>query len=67
LVVLAHLRWRWCLSGRDGLGSSLRPAKLARQDSSVFEELKHLFSFTPMSRFGGVVMEVFLELKHVLK
>jgi hypothetical protein len=28
LVVLAHLRWQWCLSGREGLGSSLpKPSK----------------------------------------
>jgi hypothetical protein len=40
---------------------------IARRDSDVFEELKRLFSFTPMSRFGGIVTEVFLELKHVLK
>jgi hypothetical protein len=38
-VVLAHLRWRWCLSGREAV------------DSGIFEELKRLFSFTPMSRF----------------
>jgi hypothetical protein len=55
LVVLAHLRWRWSLSGREGLGSSLPPAELARRDSAVFEELKCLFSFTPMSRFVGDV------------
>jgi hypothetical protein len=41
------LRWRWNLSGREGLGSSLPPAELARRDSSVFEELKRLFSTTP--------------------
>jgi hypothetical protein len=34
------------LSGREGLGSSLPPAELARRDSGVFEELKHLFSTT---------------------
>jgi hypothetical protein len=34
------------LSGREGLGSSLPPAELARQDSGVFEELKRLFSTT---------------------
>jgi hypothetical protein len=45
--MLAHLRWRWSLSGREGLGSSLPPAELARQDSGVFEELKWLFSTTP--------------------
>jgi hypothetical protein len=55
LVVLAHLRWRWSLSGREGLGSSLPPVELARRDSGIFEELKRLFSFTPMSSFGGVV------------
>jgi hypothetical protein len=55
LVALAHLRWRWSLSGREGLGSSLPPAELARRDSGVFEELKRLFFFTPMSRFGGDV------------
>jgi hypothetical protein len=32
------------LSGREGLGSSLPPAELARQDSGVFEEMKCLFS-----------------------
>jgi hypothetical protein len=57
LVVLAHLRWRWSLSGREGLG---------QRDSGVFEELQRLFSFTPMSRFGGDVMWCFHELKHVL-
>jgi hypothetical protein len=41
------LRRRWSLSGREGLGSSLPPAKLARWDSGVFEELKRLFSTTP--------------------
>jgi hypothetical protein len=35
------------LSGREGLGSSLPPAELARRDSGVFEELKRLFSTTP--------------------
>jgi hypothetical protein len=34
-VVLAHLRRRWSLSGREGLGSG------------VFEELKRLISTTP--------------------
>jgi hypothetical protein len=34
------------LSGREGLGSSLPPAELARRDSAVFEELKRLFSTT---------------------
>jgi hypothetical protein len=60
LVVLAHLRWRWCLSGREGLGSSLCPAELARRDSGVFEELKRLFSFMTISSFGGDVMWCFL-------
>jgi hypothetical protein len=40
LVVLAPLRRRWSLSGREGLGSSLPPTELARRDSDVFEELK---------------------------
>jgi hypothetical protein len=47
LVVLALLQWRWSLSGREGLGSSLPPAELARRDSGIFEELKRLFSTTP--------------------
>jgi hypothetical protein len=34
------------LSGREGLGSSLPPAELARRDSGVFEELKRLVSTT---------------------
>jgi hypothetical protein len=50
LVVLARLRRRWSLSGREGLGSSLPPAELARRDSGVFEELKRLFSTTPKVR-----------------
>jgi hypothetical protein len=50
LVVLAHLRWRWSLSGREGLGSSLLPTELARRDSAVFEKLKRLFSTTPEVR-----------------
>jgi hypothetical protein len=55
LVVLAPLRRQWSLSGRDGLGSSLPPAELARRDLGIFEELKRLFSFTPLSRFEGDV------------
>jgi hypothetical protein len=47
LVVLARLRRRWSLSGREDLGSSLPPAELARWDSGIFEELKRLFSTTP--------------------
>jgi hypothetical protein len=46
-LVLARLRRRWSLSGREGLGSSLPPVELARRDSGVFEELKRLFSTTP--------------------
>jgi hypothetical protein len=49
-VVLAHLQRQWSLSGREGLGSSLPPAELARRDSGVFEELKRLFSTTPEVR-----------------
>jgi hypothetical protein len=47
LVMLARLRRRWSLSGREGLGSFLPPAELVRRDSGVFEELKRLFSTTP--------------------
>jgi hypothetical protein len=47
LVVLARLRRRWSLSSREGLGSSLPLAELARRDSGIFEELKRLFSTTP--------------------
>jgi hypothetical protein len=46
-VVLAHLRWHWSLSGREGLGPSLPLAELARQDLVIFEELKRLLSTTP--------------------
>jgi hypothetical protein len=42
LVVLAHLRRRWSLSGRDGFGT-LPPAKLARQDSVNFQKCSSLF------------------------
>jgi hypothetical protein len=38
------------LSGREGLGSSLPPVELARQDSGVFEELKRLFFTRPKVR-----------------
>jgi hypothetical protein len=41
---------QWSLSGREGLGSSLPPAELARRDLGVFEELKRLFSTTPEVR-----------------
>jgi hypothetical protein len=58
MVVLAHLRRRWSLSGREGLGSSLPPADLARRDSGVFEELKRLFSTTPEVRKETEVTEV---------
>jgi hypothetical protein len=37
------------LSGREGLGSSLPLAELARRDLGIFEELKRLFSTTPKS------------------
>jgi hypothetical protein len=47
MVVLAHLRRRRSLNGREGLGLSLPPIELARQDSGVFEKLKRLFSTTP--------------------
>jgi hypothetical protein len=47
LVVLARLRRRWSLSGREGLGSSLPSTELVRRDSGVFEVLKRLFSTTP--------------------
>jgi hypothetical protein len=55
LVVLARLRRRWSLSSREGLGSSLPPAELARRDSGVFEELKRLFFTTSevRKRNGG--------------
>jgi hypothetical protein len=46
-VVLARLRRRWSLSGREGLRSSLPPDELVRQDSGIFEELKRLFSTMP--------------------
>jgi hypothetical protein len=41
LVVLAHLRRRWSLSGREGF--------------RVFEEMKRLFSITPKDEKGGEV------------
>jgi hypothetical protein len=43
-----------------GLGPSLPPAELARQDSGVFVEMKRLFSIAPKDEKGGKVMEVFL-------
>jgi hypothetical protein len=50
MMVLAHLRRRWSLSDREGLGPSLPPAELVRRDSGIFEELKRLFSTTPEVR-----------------
>jgi hypothetical protein len=50
MVVLAHLRRRQSLSGREGLGPSLPPAELATRDLGVFEELKRLFFTTPEVR-----------------
>jgi hypothetical protein len=38
LLVLAHLRRRWSLSGREGLGSSLPPAELACAGFRRFRE-----------------------------
>jgi hypothetical protein len=58
LVVLARLRRRWSLSGREGLWSSLPPAELARRDSGIFEELKRLFSTIPEVGKGTEVTEV---------
>jgi hypothetical protein len=58
LVVLAHLRRRWNLSGREGFGV-LSPSRRAcergiqARDSGVFEEMKCLFSITPEVRKGG--------------
>jgi hypothetical protein len=46
-VVLAHLRRRWSLSGRDGFG--VLSTKLARQDSEPFMEVKCTFSTTPVA------------------
>ena len=44
-MVLAHfLRRRWSLKGRERMGSSLPPTKLARQDSALFEKMKCIFS-----------------------
>jgi hypothetical protein len=39
LVVLAHLRRRWSLSGRDGFG--------AGGEMHIFHEVKCIFSTTP--------------------
>jgi hypothetical protein len=36
-----------------GLGSSLPPAELARQDSMLLVEMKCLFSIAPEARKGG--------------
>jgi hypothetical protein len=49
LVVLAHLRRRWSLSGREGFG--------------VFEKMKCLFSIALEARKGGESLE-FLSLKN---
>jgi hypothetical protein len=41
-----------------GLGSSLLPTELARRDSGVFVEMKHLFSIAPKDEKGDKVAEV---------
>jgi hypothetical protein len=46
-LVLAHLRRRWSLSGREGLGLSLPPAELGSAGFRRFEDLKCLFSTMP--------------------
>jgi len=53
--LLAHTWWcwhtlrrRWSLKGREGLGSSLPSAELARRDSALFEKMKSIFSIAPM-------------------
>jgi hypothetical protein len=56
LLVLAHLRRQWSLSGRERFGV-LSPS---RRDSGVFVEMKRLFSFTSNDEKGGEVVEVFL-------
>jgi hypothetical protein len=48
------------LSGREGFGVLLPLTELARWDSAVFIEMKHLFSITPKDGKGGKVMEGFL-------
>jgi hypothetical protein len=35
LVVLSHLKRRWSLRGRRGIGFSLPPIELVRQDSAI--------------------------------
>jgi hypothetical protein len=67
LVVLATLRWRWSLSGRERLGSSLPPASQARWDSGVFRGIKtHIFLYANVEIWRRCHV-VFHELKHVLK
>ena len=42
------MRRRWRLKGREGLGSSLPLAELARWDSTLFEKMKCIFSIAPV-------------------
>ena len=44
------LRRRWSLKGREGLGSSLPPTELARQDLELFEKMKCIFSIAPVGK-----------------
>jgi hypothetical protein len=54
LVMLAHLRRRWCFSGREGFGFlSLPPAKLARRDSTLLWKWNTYFPLRRMRRNGG--------------
>jgi hypothetical protein len=52
LLVLAHLRRQWSLSGRDGF--------MTLSDSGVFVEMKHLFCIAPKDGTKREVTEVII-------
>jgi hypothetical protein len=63
LVVLAHLRRRWSLSGKEGFGVLSPSRQVCSAGFNAFMEIKRLFSFAPEARKRGEVAGVFLE-KH---
>jgi hypothetical protein len=59
LVVLAHLRRRWILRGREGFGVLSPSRRVCSAGFGAFMEIKRLFSFAPEARKRGEVRECF--------
>jgi hypothetical protein len=50
LVVLAHLRWRWSLSGREGFEFLFPSRQACEAGFGAFVEVKRLFSTVPEAK-----------------